>query len=173
MFPIRLCVLSTRWQLLLFIALSIVVETVDSLVCPQQQPNNSNDIRYVEIEGVQIPSEKSFLPWVTVNNSDAFSASINETARYCSPVIYFLNGAGLRSFSLFHGWGGHINIYVASLYRTTIEPLSTAESIYSLIQKNENNTINQMSATTTVPDTHILFEFTFLRNGNHRKKSDG
>jgi Chalcone isomerase-like len=176
MFPARVCVLWTQRQLLLVLALSLLVESMECLDCPK--PNRSNFIQYVEVEGIQIPLEKSFMPWSTTNNSDACSTNMNTTAatRKGTSETYYLNGAGLRSFSLFHGWGGHIKIYVASLYRTTLAPLSTMESIYNLIQKNKNNTINTEAAITTMPgsdnDTRILFEFTFLRNVNQRRVTE-
>ena len=172
LFPIG--VLRVQWQLLIFfIALSSNVKTIHCLNC---SPTNRTDIRYVELEGIQIPLKKNFIPWATTKNSDTCSVGGNATTattKNSSLVTYYLNGAGLRSFSMFHGWGGHIKIYVASLYRTTIAPLNTMESIYNLIQTNRNNTIASATNVRSENDTqHVLFEFTFLRNVNQHRVTE-
>ena len=157
MFPLRFCGAFAQRQLFLcFISLSLAVLTMDCA-----EANHSNNFRYIELEGVQIPLEKTLLPWATTKNSDSCSAND-------SHVTYYLNGAGLRSFSLFHGWGGHIKIYVASLYRTTVTPLSSMEAIYSLLHNNKNDT----TIATIGNDTQILFEFTFLHNVNQRRVAE-
>jgi hypothetical protein len=172
--PKRCVSIVQRQILLFFIALTFAIEIVECLACPQT--NNTKSIRHIELEGIRIPLEKTLTPWSATNISDEFCSAYNvdtltTTTRSISPVTYYLNGAGLRSFSLFHGWGGHINIYVASLYRTTLVPLRTMESLYNLIQKNINKT-----PATSIPesknDSHLLFEFTFLRNVNQRRVTE-
>ena len=114
------------------------------------------------------------MPWAAMNNSDANNLSTVTTT--CTTncgvnnVTYYLNGAGLRSFSFLHGWGGDIKIYVAKLYRTILEHLTTSESVYNIVLRNNNTPKEQMVSRTTV--SHLLFEFTFLRNVNERRVAD-
>ena len=136
----------------------------------------------LELEGQQIPLERSLRPWTitVIHDDDDDDNNNNDTCMdtntpNTSNVTYYLNGAGLRSFSLFHGWGGNMKIYIAALYRTTSVPLNTTESIYNVIHqnhRNNNNSIVDQQQTTAMPDggfdSQLLFEFTFLRHVKQR-----
>jgi hypothetical protein len=165
--------LRDQWEpfiYLVFVTFFLVI--VETVVCVEvPQPG------YIELEGIRIPLEKSLM-WATTNNSDTCSISMNGTTTSskngsANNVTYYLNGAGLRSFSLLHGWGGNIKIYVATLYRTILEPLNTTESVNNIMMRNSNSSINQTATNTaTMIDSHLLFEFTFLRNVNGRRVAE-
>ncbi len=137
---------------------------------------NVHQSSMLELEGQQIPLEKSLWPWTITaihnNKNNTNDTCMDTNTPNTSNVTYYLNGAGLRSFSLFHGWGGNIKIYIAALYRTTLVPLNTTESIYTMIQKNRSNSIIDQQRNTAMSDSgidsHLLFEFTFLRHVKQR-----
>ena len=79
MFQIRSCVFWAQRQVLIIIALSFVLETIDCLDCPPTNHSTSR-IRYIELEGILVPLEKSLFPWSTTNKSDTCSGNMNTTA---------------------------------------------------------------------------------------------
>ena len=166
-------------QIFLVLATLFLVAVVQTVVCVEvPHPTNSN---HIVLEDITIPLEKSLRPWKAMNSNNTCSISTNETtnSKACSSknVTYYLNGAGLRSFSLLHGWGGNIKIYVATLYRTMLQHLNTMESVNNLIMKNSISSMNHTARTTaTMPSSmnvsHLLFEFTFLRNVNKHRVAE-